>query len=385
MTAPAVVTGIGVVGPCGRGADALWRSLMTGAANRRAITHFQTHGSPLAKAGLVPGEEHRAGAPNRVLELLVAAAGEALTDAEGEDRVDVALVAATTDAGGNALAAGLLTDARSPPQQPAAAFGGWLAARAAERLGLRGEALTISTASASGGCALCMALDLLASGHARTVLVAGADCVTESAFYGLRSLRTLSAEGCRPFNAQRRGIGISEGAAALVLEAGLAGSRRRAYAQLAGCAISNATSHLVSPSAHGIAHALSTALAAAQLDPSAVELINAHGSGTRAGDCAEVEALRSLFGEGIGAVAVMSAKGALGHWQGAAGVVEALACVLSLSRRMITPAHGAEPIDAAWSDLDIVLAPRPAELRTAVSISSGLGGVNTAAVFTAAP
>jgi 3-oxoacyl-[acyl-carrier-protein] synthase II len=383
--APALVTGIGVVGPCGHGPEALWRALMSGGSDRRAITHFPTHGSQLATAGLVPGEEHRAGAPNRVLELLMAAADEALADAGIEDRVDVALVAATTDAGGNALATGRVTDARSPLQQPAAAFGGWLAPRAAEQLGLRGQALTISTASASGGCALCVAQDLLAAGDARTVLVAGADCVTESAFHGLRSLRTLSAEGCRPFNAERRGIGISEGAAALVLETAVAGPHRPAYAQLAGCATSNVTSHLVSPSAHGIAHALAAALAAAEIDPSTVELINAHGSGTRAGDLAEVEALRSLFGGRIGTIAIMSAKGTLGHWQGAAGVVEALACVLSLSRHVITPAHGAEPIDDAWSDLDIVLAPRPAKLRTAVSISSGLGGVNAAAVFTAAP
>jgi 3-oxoacyl-(acyl-carrier-protein) synthase len=150
---------------------------------------------------------------------------------------------------------------------------------------------------------------------------------------------------------------------------------------LAGWGASNYATHLASPDASGIEAALRAALADAQLDVGDVDLLNAHGAGTRVGDVAEIAALRRVFAERLPHVAITSSKGALGHWQGAAGVVEALACVLSLSRREVAPTHGAEPVDPAWPDLDIVLARRPARLRAAVSISSGLGGINTAAVF----
>lgn len=310
----------------------------------------------------MPGDEDRAGDPERLLELTVAAAGDALADAGVDGTTDAALVIGTTDAG----AAGL-------------------AERAAERLGLGGEAIVVGAASASGGSALCVARDMLAVGEAGTVVAVGADRVTPSAFQGLRSLRALSAEGCRPFSAERRGIGISEGAAAMVLQSEEGDEARRPpRAWLRGCGSSNATDSLAVPEPAGIAGALAAALADARLDPAAVDLLNAHGPGTRQGDAVEVEALRAVFGAALAGVAVVSTKGVLWHWQGAAGVVEALACVLSLAEGTVTPTHGASPLDPAWGDLDLVLEPRRTPARVAASISCGLGGINTAAVLEAA-
>lgn len=380
----ASITGLGVLGPCGRGPEALWRSLLSGESNRRRIAHFETFDSPLATVGLVPGEESRAGDPERVLELVVAAAGDALADAGLGAETEVALVVGTTDCGGNALAAARRPgDGRAAAADPRARFSGWLAEAAAERLGLGGEAVTVGSASASGGSALCLARDLLAAGEAEVVVAAGADAVTESAFQGLRSLRTLGVDGCRPFNAERSGIGIAEGAAALVLErpGRPGGNGRPPRARLLGCGSDNRADGLAVSDVAGIAAAIEAALADAGLDPAAVGTVNAHGPGTRRGDVAEIEALRVVFGDRLSDLSLVSVKGALWHWQGAAGVVEALACVLSHSRATVPPTHGAAPVDSRWRDLDIVLEPRAIGPGASVSVSCGLGGINTVAVL----
>lgn len=391
MSDAAVITGAGVIGPCGRGLPALWRALCNGESNRREIEHFPTHGSAIRRAGLVPGWERAAGEPDRVLDLLLAAVGDALRDAGLSGEPTAALVVATTDAGGNALARCAEAPGAMPREEPRSAFPGLLAQRVGERFALKGPKLVISTASASGGSALCVARDMLAAGDAGIVVVAAADAITQSAFHGLKALRTLSAQGCRPFSSERDGIGIAEGAVALVIERDAADARphdaaraRGALALLLGCGASNEVANLAAPSVAGIARAVATALADARLDPGEVDLINAHGSGTRVGDVAEIQALRSVFGDGLRDVALVASKGALWHWQGAAGLVEALACALSLGRGTITSAHAAEPLESAWRDLDFVSEARAGEPRTALSISSGLDGVNTAAVLGAA-
>lgn len=354
---PALVTGAGVIGPCGRGTAALWRSLMDGDSNRRRITHFE---APDLTVGLVPGEEGRAGDPGRLLELLVAAAGDALSEAGFDGEPEVTLVVGTTDCDGGRLP-------------------GWTAEEAAERLCLRGEAITVASASASGGAALEVGRDLLAAGEAQAVLVAGADRVTESAFHGLRSLRTLSAGGCRPFSAERGGIGVAEGAAALVLQSqdGQATARR---GRLLGCGSSNLAGNLAVSEAAGIAAAVEAGLADAGLGPAGVGTVNAHGPGTVRGDAIEIEALRAVFGERLAEVAIVSSKGALWHWQGAAGVVETIACLLCHGEGMLAPTHGATPVDPRWEDLDVVLEPRSLPTGASLSISCGLGGINTATV-----
>ena len=372
---PALVTGAGVVGPCGRGTAALWHSLISGGSNRRPIAHFD---SPGYTAGLVPGEESRAGGPERLLELLVVAAGDALADAGLAGEPEVTLVVGTTDCGGNSLAAERSGGDGTGDRR--ARHPGWTAEVAAERLGLRGEAIAVAAASASGGSALEVGRDLLAAGEARAVLVAGADCVTEGAFQGLRSLRALSAGGCRPFSAERGGIGVAEGAAALVLQPPGGGATAR-YGRLLGCGSSNLASSLAVSDAAGIAAAVEVGLADAGIEPAQVGTVNAHGPGTRRGDPIEIEALRAVFGERLAEVAIVSSKGSLWHWQGAAGVVEALACLLCHHEGTLAPTHGAAPVDELWQDLDIVLEPRPMATGASLSISGGLGGINTAAVL----
>ncbi|MBD0741159.1 beta-ketoacyl synthase N-terminal-like domain-containing protein [Streptomyces sp. CBMA152] len=369
-TGPTVaVTGLGVCGPGGVGVSALWEALATGRANHPPITAFDASGATLGAAGQVPGHTGGDGVW-RALDLAETAVREAL-DGVGE-REHVALVLGTTDPG-------------VVPPRPGH-FTGDLAASCADRTGLGGEAITLANASASGAAAIAVARDLVALGDAPTAVVGGADAVTDMAFLGLNSLRTLGPEGCRPFSTERRGIGVSEGAAVLRLELldDIGPDSAEPLAVLAGCGLTNATGHLAAPGADGIELAVRLALADAGLEPEDIDFVNTHGPGTRRGDTAEIEALRAVFGPRLGSIPVNSVKGVLWHLQGAAGAIEAMACVLSLTHGAVTPTWGAEPVDPICADLDLVLddGPRPLPgLRTALSVSCGLGGMNTALVF----
>jgi 3-oxoacyl-[acyl-carrier-protein] synthase II len=387
------VAGMGVIAPTGRGIDALWSGLLSGEAHRRPVPYAAARGH---RAGTVPGEDDRMTAPDRLVELVEAAAVEALAGAR--DRAAVTLVIGTTDTGGNALAAALggtsgpfdggASDAAvdggvseaavsgAAPGGRASGLTGLLAETVSERLGL-GAAYTVGSASASGAVAVGLARDLLRSGDADEVLVVGADTVSETAFSGLASLRTLSPAGCLPFNRGRRGIALSEGAAAVLLRAGEDGR----YG-LAGYGGSSRTTHLAAPESAGIALAIRRALADARVTPGDVSFVNAHGPGTRKGDEAEVTALREVFGSRLAGLPVNSVKGVLWHCQGGAGVIESQACLLSLEHEVLTPTHGCDPIDPIWGDLDIVTEARKIpDPRYALSVSCGLGGVNTAIIW----
>ncbi|QBJ98198.1 beta-ketoacyl synthase [Rhodococcus sp. ABRD24] len=372
-TAPnaVAITGLGACSPGGIGVPALWEALSRGESHRPHITEFDVAGATVRCAGRVPGHAVEVNGW-RVLDLAETAVRESIAGMDGSLLERTALVLGTTDPG------------VVPPR--AGHLAGDLAAACAERVGLGGEAITVASASAAGATAIGVARDLIASGAASAVVAGGADAVTDMAFLGLNSLRTLGPEGCKPFSSQRRGIGLSEGAAVLRLEPldVSRGGSESPKAVLAGCGLTNATGHLAAPGSDGIELSVRLALADAGLVPEDIDFVNTHGPGTRRGDDAEIAALRAVFGSRLGSIPINSVKGVLWHLQGGAGSVEALACVLSLAHQTITPTWGAEPVDPSYSDLDLVVGttPRPVRgLRTAVTISCGLGGMNTALVI----
>ncbi len=366
------ITGMGACSPGGIGVPALWEALSRGESHLPPITRFDVAGATVRSAGQVPG--HAVDEDGwRVLDLAETAVRESIAGFDDSLLARTALVLGTTDPG------------VVPPRSGHLA--GDLAAACAERIGLGGEAITVASASAAGATAIGIARDLVASGAASAAVAGGADAVTDMAFLGLNSLRTLGPEGCKPFSSQRRGIGLSEGAAVLRLEpldycspGGAAAPR----AVLAGCGLTNATGHLAAPGSDGIELSVRLALSDAGVAPDEIDFINTHGPGTRRGDDAEIDALRAVFGEHLSSVPVNSVKGVLWHLQGGAGAVEALACVLSLAHQAVTPTWGSEPVDPTYSDLDLVGGSKPRRvpgLRTALTISCGLGGMNTALVI----
>ena len=185
----------------------------------------------------------------------------------------------------------------------------------------------------------------------------------------------LSPDGCRPFDADRNGMVMGEGAAVFVLEdAGHAAARgAKPLAEIAGFGMTADAGDIVAPSVEGAIAAMRAALADAGMAAGEVGHVNAHGTGTLANDRAEAEALRQVVGAGV---PVSSTKGAHGHAIGATGALELLACIAALRYGMIPPTTGCRTVDPACG-LDIVTGPaRRAEVSAALSNSFAFGGLN---------
>ncbi|MFE2941546.1 beta-ketoacyl synthase N-terminal-like domain-containing protein [Streptomyces sp. NPDC059255] len=377
-TAPSVaVTGLGVLSPGGAGVDALWRDCERGTADFRTIEHFDVSRTGARIAGFVPADAPDApapGRPGRLPYLLHRATTDALADAEartGRRGVPTVLVLGSTDSGDcpSAEAWRDWRDGRSPN-----AGAGWTPHSAPA---WDAPVIQVGNASAAGATALGVGADLLRDGTAERVLVCGVDTVTETAYQGLASLRTLSPRGCRPFSTRRSGIRVSECAAAMVLES----SSPHAYAHLRGWGGSNEASQAARPDFEGVAKAIRRALRDARTEPEELGYVNAHAAGTRHGDVAELRALEEVLGERLPRIPVVSTKAALGHCQGAAGTVEAIVTVLTLVRGEVLPTLGLEDRDPRWDHLNLGDKSPDHPPRTAMTISCGLGGSNVAVVF----
>lgn len=223
------------------------------------------------------------------------------------------------------------------------------ASHIAMRHGLTGPSFATSSACASSAHAIGLGLRLIRDGAAPAMLVGGAEAML--LFGGLKAwegLRVLSADGCRPFARDRNGMVMGEGAAVFLLEdADRAAARgARPLAELAGFGMTADAADLVAPSVQGAAAAMQAALADAAMAPDELGYINAHGTGTRANDRAEVAAIRAALGAVADDVPVTSTKAMHGHCIGAGGAIELLACLLALDQGVIAPTlnlHAPDP------------------------------------------
>jgi 3-oxoacyl-(acyl-carrier-protein) synthase len=255
----------------------------------------------------------------------------------------------------------------------------------ARRFGVRGPVRTVSSACASGALALGAALDAVRSGEVDVALAGGADSLCQLTFAGFNALRSVDEAPCRPFRADREGMSLGEGAAVLVLEPLERVLARGAepLAVLAGAGSSCDAHHMTAPdpAGAGAAAAIEAALRDAGLPPSAVDFVNAHGTGTPLNDVAELEGLRRVFGERASALPLTATKALVGHLLGSAGAIEAVATVLCLRHGELHPVPGA----AADPTLPVALVlGRPLPLpgaRAAVSTSLAFGGTNAALIF----
>jgi 3-oxoacyl-[acyl-carrier-protein] synthase-1 len=238
--------------------------------------------------------------------------------------------------------------------------------------------VVVSNACISGVAALLVAQRLLASGQYDAAVVAGADTVSQFVLAGFQAFQALSAGRCKPFSADRDGINLGEAAATMVLTARPpAGGAPRI--RLAGGAISNDANHISGPSRTGaeLAQAIGQALAEAGLVATDVDFISAHGTATPYNDAMEANAFAL---SGVQAKPVSSVKGALGHTLGAAGLVESVLSVLSLTEGCLLPTAGySQPMQP--QPLHIATVAQPAALRVGLKTASGFGGCNGALVF----
>ena len=240
----------------------------------------------------------------------------------------------------------------------------------------------IANACASGSNAIGHAFSLIQSGRYDRVLTGGYDALSELVFVGFDSLQAATPEKCRPFDRERSGMVLGEGAALLALEELNRAQARGAniLARVTGYGISTDNHHLTQPDPSGIGPrvAMEKALRSANLQPAAIDYINAHGTATPFNDAAEAKAIRDLFPP---EVPVSSTKGMMGHSLGAAGAIEAVFCILALQHQFL-PANINFRSPEEDFRLNIVAnEPRSLQIDTALSNSFGFGGTNASVVF----
>ncbi len=376
-----VVTGLGVVAPCGVGRDAFWSGLLAPApVGARRVESFDPE--PFFDS---PKESRRA---DRFTQFAVAASEEALAQA-GEFRPDPdrAGVVLGTGIGGletlEAQAAVLLEKGarRVSPFLVPMMMANAASASLSMRNDLRGPCETVTTACAAATHAIGNAARLIASGRCDVMLTGGSEAAaTPLSLAGFSNMTALSGSGVsRPFHAERDGFVMGEGAAVLVLEE-LSHAQARGAVVLAEVlgAASNADAHHItapSPGGAGAVACMELAVDDAGLAPDDVVHVNAHGTSTPLNDAAEAEAIAKVFG--TPGPPVTSTKGITGHPLGAAGALEAAAVVLSIEHRLIPPTGGTDERDPKVAPIDLVVGePRPWIPGPTLSNSFGFGGHN---------
>lgn len=402
-----LVTGIGLLSPLGIDRESTWRGLVEGRSGIGEVTRFDSSAFPSRIAGEVRGFEPKELVTRRDLPTMdlfeiyaVAAALEAVKDADFDVKSAAERTAVVFGVGLGGISSmerhhGTLRDRgprRVSPYLVPMMIPNMAASHVSIRLGAKGPCEVVTTACASGAHAVAFARRLICDGVADVVVAGGAEAaITPLAFAGFCSMRALSrrngdpSRSCRPFDSSRDGFVMAEGAAALVLEASDHAEQRDAkvYAELAGAASTADAHHITQPDPDGAGQArcITLALADAGLDPSEVDHINAHGTGTSQNDEAESRAILTAFGEQEGRrVPVCSTKSMTGHLLGAAGALEGAICALTISRGVIPPTINLEDPDPRCP-LRHVLEPLESTIEVALSNSFGFGGTNATLIF----
>jgi len=248
--------------------------------------------------------------------------------------------------------------------------------------GFTGPSFTVSTACASGNIALSMAYEEIASGDVEVMVVGGSEVISETILGGFNAIRAVSSEGCAPFDKNRDGIAISEGAAFLILESSDHAEKRNAkvYCELAGYGMKSDGENMTKPNGIGIEGAMETALKKCLLLSEDFDYLNAHGTGTDSNDYAEAHAISRVFQNSGNRLVVGSTKGNHGHFLGTAGLVEAIVCALAIKTETVPVSGGL--VESAFEFLSFQAGESASrKLNYVMSNSQAFGGVNTALVF----
>jgi 3-oxoacyl-[acyl-carrier-protein] synthase II len=382
------VTGLGVVAPCGIGKEAFWAGLL-GPGLSGGVRKTTIDGWDPAPYYDTPKDARRA---DRVEQYAIAAATEAI-DQSGRPDVDSSRIGTifATGVGGiqtleDQIEIRLQKGERrvSPflvPMMMANASG----ASISMRWGFNGPNETICTACAAGTHAIGYAARLIAWGIVDAAVTGGSEAAaTATSMAGFGNMTALSTSGIsRPFDSERDGFVMGEGAAVLMLEEWDAAHARgaRVLGEILGSASNADAYHITAPApgGSGAIACMRLALADAGLDPADIRQINAHGTSTPLNDEAEASAVREVFG--ANAVPVTSIKGVTGHALGAAGALEAAAVLLSIQHRLIPPTANTKVVPEEFG-LDVVTGePRPWQPGPAISNNFGFGGHNGSVVI----
>lgn len=409
MNKKVVVTGLGAITPIGNNVAEFWSNIQAGVCGIGMITKFDTSRLEVKVAGEVKGFDPVAHGLDRkearrmalFTQYAVAAANQAWADAGLKDnpavnpeRVGVyignGIGGKEVDEEGNRVLFEKGPNRLSPFTVPMI-IANEGAGNVSISLNAKGPVLTVVTACASGTDAIGAAMDLIRAGRADIVVAGGSEStITEYCVGGFQVMRALSTnadplKACRPFDKDRDGFIMAEGAGILILESEEFAKARgaRIYAEVAGYGATGDAYHLTAPDpeASGAIRAIKTALADADLKIEDVDYVNAHGTSTPLNDPMETKAVKAVFGDQARRLKMSSTKSMTGHLLGAAGAVEAIISILAIRDGVFPPTINYNTPDP---DCDLDIVPNTAqkgEIRVAISTSLGFGGHNAVLAF----
>ncbi len=403
-----VVTGLGCVSPVGTGTEKAWQNIVAGRSGIDTITRFDATGFPVRIAGEVDDfepspyiEKKELKKMDLFIQYAVVAACEAVEDSgyriteENAERVGVYIGAGIGGLPGIEHWHDVLKEkgpTRITPFFIPMVIINLASGQVSIKLGAKGPNSCAVTACATGAHSIGDAFRLIQQGEADCMVAGGTEStITPLCIAGFNAMKALSQRNSepprasRPFDRERDGFVVGEGAGVLVLEE-LESARRRGariYAEVAGYGLNADAYHITQPApeGEGAARCIELALEDAGLEPADIDYINAHGTSTYYNDLNETEAIERVFGEHAERLAVSSTKSMTGHLLGAAGGVEAVFTVLAIKEGVAPPTINYETPDEGC-DLDYVPnEARKMNIRAAMSNSFGFGGTNAVLVF----
>ena len=403
-----VVTGIGVISPLGLDLPSTWDGITSGRSGVDYITAFDTEGFDTHFAAEVKGfdaenylDRKEARRMDRFAQFAAVAAQEACRQAQldpgKEDPYRVGVIIGSGIGGINTLSQQLgVLNERGPkrvsPFLIPMMLGDMASAQVSMVTGSMGANYCVVSSCSSGADALGQAWEMVRRGQEDIVLAGGSEApVAPVAVAGFNALRALSrfnedpTKASRPFDIQRDGFVIGEGAAVLVLESEESAKRRgvKPLAELRGYGATSDAHHLTEPLENGesAAQAMTIALTEAGVDTSEVDYVNAHGTSTPLNDRHETKAIKAALGEDAYRTPISSSKSMTGHLLGSGGALEASICIMSMNHHIVPPTINLTDPDP---DCDLDYTPnvaRPKEINVAMSNSFGFGGHNSVLVF----
>lgn len=409
MTHRVVVTGIGVVSPIGTGVEPFWRAILAGEIGVDAITRFDVATYPSRLAAEVRDfdpsdymDRKRVRWTDRFAQFAVAAARSALADA------DLEFERGCSDVGvyvGSALGGVAFADEQHDvfrqrglgavrPLLAISVFGGAATCNVALEFDLRGPTVANANSCAAAAVAIGDAFRAIRRGDIRAALAGGAEAPLSPLTYGAFAIIGAMSKrnddprhASRPFDRERDGFVMAEGAGILVLERYEDAIARgaRIYGEIRGYGSSNDAHHMSAPRPDGASatHAMQTALREAQLLPSEIDVVNAHGSSTPLGDRVEAIAVRGVFGDDGGRhIAITASKGQHAHGLGTSAAWEAALSLLAIQRGVLPKVVGLQVNDPDC-DLRFVRETTDQPVKTVLSNTTGFGGLNAALAFVA--
>lgn len=412
-----VVTGLGMVTPLACGVEATWRRLISGESGITRVERFEVADLPSRIAGQIPRGDGSNGTYNpdqwmepkeqRKVDPFIAyglcAARQALDDAgwrpaAHEDQIKTGVLIGAGIGGVEGIADTALTLKERGPRRVSPFFVpgriiNMVAGYVSIEFGLKGPNSSVVTACSTGSHAIGDAGRMIALGDADVMVAGGAESpVNRISLAGFAAARALSTgfndtpeRASRPYDKDRDGFVMGEGAGVIVLEEYEHARRRDAkvYAELVGYGLSGDAYHITAPApdGDGALRCMAAAIGRAGVSPAEIDYINAHGTSTPLGDEIELEAVHRLVGNAAGRICMSSTKSSIGHLLGAAGAVEAIFSILALRDGIAPPTIN---LDHASVNTSIDLVPHRAQKRpidVVLSNSFGFGGTNASLVF----